>query len=90
LAFINKFGHRAGVPHDVHKRVEELGSESGEQFFSVYLDSQIKRNEELLPHPDTDSCQCKHCGQRQLSSKRGRVAVEATTTNIEACVGGTG
>jgi hypothetical protein len=60
--------------------------ESGEQFFSAYLDSQIKRNNELLPHPDTDRCQCEHCAQRQISNKRGRVAVEATTTNIEACV----
>jgi hypothetical protein len=88
LAFINLLGRRAGVPHNVHEGVEALGSESGEQFFSVYLDSQIKRNKELLPHPDTDRCQCEHCAQRPLSSKRGRVAVEVTTTIFEACVAG--
>jgi hypothetical protein len=50
LAFINKLGRRAEVPHDVHEGV-------------VYHDSQIKRNKELLPHPDTDHCQFKHCAQ---------------------------
>jgi hypothetical protein len=60
LSSINAIAKELGLSLPFEK-VRELPPDNGERFFSQYLESQNKRNLEVIPHHLNDRCQCEQC-----------------------------
>jgi hypothetical protein len=60
LSLINAFATELGLSLPFGN-VRELPPDNGERFFSEYLESQNKRNLEVIPHHLNARCQCDQC-----------------------------
>ena len=64
---INGLARRAGIDHDIYPNVRALRDDTGERFFSEYLEQQKNQKQRFQEHRENQRCQCDRCVASEIS-----------------------